>query len=203
MINYEPFMPYDSVLVTERDHCKKQLFQFNSGDNPRQHVTLAERQRVFRAVVEAKRMTRPDLEPHYRGAEPFVPGHVGQHVYVDIPFHCDYGYHLVIGDMVTIGPNCHFMDSGKITIGRKTRICANVTIDTQRTPKDSKSDKGSGGSVVAAEVVIGENCYIGPNVTIMGPVRIGTGAIIHAGSVITRVRFFATDIVCAYQLTDI
>lgn len=195
MISSEPFNPYDSGLVAERYYCKERLFQFNLGPHSCPWITPAERQRIFRAAVEAKRTNRQHPEP---GVEPFLHGHVGKNTYVDMPFYCDYGYQLVIGDMVTIGPNCIFMDSGKITIGNRTRICANVIVDTQRFLAESKSDKAGEACVVAADVTIGENCYIGPNVTLMGPLRIDSGAIIHPGSVVTKVCYIRHLSSCAF-----
>jgi acetyltransferase-like isoleucine patch superfamily enzyme len=187
MLNGEPFNPYDHNLLSEREHCSNVVFRFNMTSNERVQITRGERHRHFQALVAAKWIPRPDMDMHYRGSGPYLAGHVGVDVFVDTPFHCDYGYNLVIGDMVTIGPGCRFMDSGRITINRNARICANVTIDTQRVPTDSKSVKGSRGTVVAAEVTIGENVYIGANAVILGGVKIGTGAIIHPGSVVMKV----------------
>lgn len=156
--------------------------------NDRVQITREERYRHIQAVVAAKWIPRTDMEGHYRGAPAHLTGFVGSEIFVDTPFHCDYGYNLVIHDMVTIGPGCKFLDSGRITIGRNSKIGANVTIDTQKVPVDSKSVKGSRGTVVAAEVSIGENVYIGAGSTILAGVKIGTGAIIHPGSVVMKVR---------------
>ena len=145
-------------------------------------ITPDERMRLFRAILAPRWMHQ------YHGPNPPMGGHLGSQVFVDTPFSCDYGYNISIGEGVTIGTQCKFLDSGRITIGRNTEIGANVTIDTRKVPKDSKSLKGSRGVAVAAEVHIGENVYIGANVTIVAGVKIGTGAIIHPGSVVVRVR---------------
>jgi acetyltransferase-like isoleucine patch superfamily enzyme len=154
--------------------------------NERVQITREERHRHFQALVAAKWIPRTDIDGHHRGFAGHTTGYVGTQVFVDTPFKCDYGYNLVINDMVTIGSGCVFLDSGRISIGRNTRICANVTIDTQTVPTDSKSVKGSRGTVVAKEVSIGENVYIGANSTISAGIKIGTGAIIHPGSVVTK-----------------
>jgi acetyltransferase-like isoleucine patch superfamily enzyme len=179
MLSSEPFLPYCTQLIEERFQCKKRLHQFHTTSNPANHISLDSRLGIFRAVAELR----------YRSPEQTVDGHVGSEVFVETPFNCDYGYNLDIGDMVIVGSDCKFLDSAKITIGRNTRIGANVTIDTQTVPTNSKSLKGSRGTVVAAEVVVGENVYIGPNVTILAGVKIGNGAIIHPGAVVVRVSY--------------
>jgi acetyltransferase-like isoleucine patch superfamily enzyme len=191
MLAGEAFNPFNITLVTERELCNKQVFRYNMTSNDHVTITPEEKHRHVQAIVAAKWVHRPEMEMHYRGAAPPLAGHVGKDVFVDTPFHCDYGYNLVIHDSVTIGPACRFMDSARITIGRNSRICANVTIDTQRIPTDSKIVKGSRGTVFAAEVSIGENVYIGANAVIAAGVKIGTGAIIHPGSVVVKVSLTA------------
>jgi acetyltransferase-like isoleucine patch superfamily enzyme len=187
MLNGEPYLPYHPLLLSERDQCKSAVYRLNYTSNDAVQITRDERHRHFQAIVQARWVM------HYRGGpEPPTTGHVGPEVFVDTPFHCDYGYNLSIGDLVTIGPHCKFLDSGRITIGRGTKVSANVTIDTQKIPTDSKSMKGSRGTAIAAEVHIGENVYIGANATICAGVKIGTGAIIHPGSVVLKVGLLYT-----------
>ncbi|KAF2018058.1 hypothetical protein BU24DRAFT_164138 [Aaosphaeria arxii CBS 175.79] len=181
MLNGEPFMPFNPQLLAEREQCKAALYRHNSTANNHLEITRDERDRHFRAIVEARW-----TQHMYRGREPTSPGSVGTQVFVDTPFHCDYGYNLQIGDCVNIGAQCRFLDSSRIFIGRNTTIQSGVTIDTQKVPTDFKSLKGSRGSAVAAEIYIGENVWIGANSTILAGVRIGTGAIIFPGSVVVR-----------------
>lgn len=183
MLSGEPFMPYHQHLTWEREECRKAVYRLNYTANEKVQITADERFRHFQALAAARWI------PPSRGPEPQLAGHIGQEVFLDTPFHCDYGYNLVIHDLVTIGPGCKFLDSGKVTIGRNTHVGANVTIDTQKVPTDSKSVKGSRGLTVAAEVHIGENVYIGANATILAGVKIGTGAIIYPGSVVLKVSF--------------
>lgn len=197
MLNGEPFLPYHPQLLAERDQCKTAVYRLNSANNPEVQITRDERHRLIQAIVAARWVM------YYRGGpEPPTTGHVGPDVFVDAPFHCDYGYNLSIGDLVTIGPHCKFLDSGRITIGRNTKVSANVTIDTQKIPTDSKSIKGNRGTAIASEVSIGENVYIGANVTICAGVKIGTGAIIYPGSVVLKVSVF-TQLFLDMRLTDL
>lgn len=181
MLAGEPFYPYHPILVNEREHCSKAVWRYNCTDNPPVIITPEERHRIFQGIVMAKWLPRnnPDYIPQ-------PVGYVGSETYIEKPFQCDYGYNIVIEDMVVISPGCKLLDSGKIRIGKRSRLGANVTIDTQKMPEDSKSDKGSWGLVVAAEVCIGENVYVGTGSIIMAGVKIGNNAIINPGSVVMK-----------------
>ncbi|KAF2271321.1 trimeric LpxA-like protein [Westerdykella ornata] len=199
MLAGEDFLAFHPSLLAERDHCSNLVFRFNMTSKDNVQITHKERSRHFQAIVEAKW----NIDLHYRAsgssAIPYVAGHVGQDVHVSTPFHCDYGYNLVIGDFVSIGPGCKFLDSGRITIGRTARIGAGVIIDTQKVPTDSKSRKGVQGTCVAREVVIGENVYVGAGAVICAGVKIGTGAIVQPGAVVMKVRSAFRGCVGAYE----
>lgn len=182
MLSGEAFAPFDQVLLHEREQCRVAVHRLNNTSNEAVQITRGERDRHLQTIAAAKWVV-----PHYREREPPMAGHIGREVFVDTPFHCDYGYNLVIADMVAIGAGCKFLDSGRIVIGRNTKVGANVTIDTQRVPTESKSIKGTRGHAMAAEVHIGDNVYIGAGATITAGVKIGTGAIIYPGSVVLKV----------------
>ena len=52
---------------------------------------------------------------------------------------------------------------------------------------DPKLRNGTKGPEMGADVVIGEDCWPGGNVTVLPGVTIGKGAVIGAGSVVTKV----------------
>jgi acetyltransferase-like isoleucine patch superfamily enzyme len=136
-------------------------------------------QGCFKKIVEARW-----IQP--RNEESPVSSHLGAGVRVATPFHCDYGYNLSIDDNVIIGPNCHLLDSAKITIGKDTKIGARVIITTLEPPKDPKTLKGACGTEVAKEIYIGANVYIGDGCIVEAGVRIGNGVIIGSGSVVVH-----------------
>lgn len=183
MMDGEPFYPFDRDLVAEREKCKSAVYRYNNTNNPNLKITPEENYRYLRAILAA------GWNQPFHGGTP--SGHLGLRVYVDTPFMCDYGYNIHIGNDVEIGTSCKFLDSGEITIGSSTTICAGVTIDTIATPTDPKAVKGSNSrrTSVASKVHIGKNVWIGANCTIVAGVSIGEGAIIHPGSVVTRVSF--------------
>jgi len=177
MLNGEPFLPYDEQLVEERAHCTGAVYGFNNIASPSVHISKGDRERIFKRIVQAGW-----IPPH--SADRRVNGHYGGNVSVAMPFHCDYGYNLSLGDNVCIGPHCQFLDSARIAIGRNTKIGARVTISTIKTPTDPKQLKGTTGTEIAKEVYIGENVYIGDGVIIEAGVKIGHNAIIRSGSVV-------------------
>jgi acetyltransferase-like isoleucine patch superfamily enzyme len=103
-----------------------------------------------------------------------------------MPFFCDYGYNIPIGDNSIIGPDCQLLNSGRIAVGRNTKIGARVTISTLRVPTDKRSLKGSEGIETAREVYIGENVYIGDGCIIEAGVRVGNNATVRAESVVIQ-----------------
>jgi acetyltransferase-like isoleucine patch superfamily enzyme len=185
MLNGEPFLPSDELLMEERSHCTGALYNFNSIANPHVMISRGERDRNFRKIVQA--LWVPPPRHTDRRTVVHAGGHLGGNVNVATPFHCDYGYNLSIAENVTIGAYCRLHDSARIAIGRNTKIGNSVTIQTQKTPTDTKSLKGSNGTEIAREVHIGDNVYIGDNVIIEAGVKIGHSAIIRSGSVVSTV----------------
>ncbi|KAL5382196.1 hypothetical protein PMIN06_010654 [Paraphaeosphaeria minitans] len=180
MLNEEPFHPFDRELVAEREKCKNATYRFNNTSNPHLKISPDEVERNFRAILLAS------WTQTFGGNAP--TGHLGKPVVVETPFYCDYGYNIHIGSNVAIGVDCKFLDSGDITIGDNTTICANVTIDTMKTPTDPGFTRGCGlqRTSTAAKVHIGRNVWIGTNCLILAGVSIGDNATVHPGSVVIR-----------------
>lgn len=174
-----PFVPFDRVLLNERRQCAGAVFLFNNTANASNVIGEDTRRGQFKSIVAARWISVHDERPN-------LPGHFGENSQVATPFHCDYGYHLSIGEDVVIDSDCHFRDSARIAIGRNTKIGARVTIQTLKTPTDKSSLKGVKSTEVAQEVYIGENVYIGDSCVIEAGVRIGNNTIVRPGSVVSR-----------------
>ncbi|QQL45073.1 sugar O-acetyltransferase [Sulfuriroseicoccus oceanibius] len=119
-------------------------------------------------------------------------GHLGDSAYIDVPFYCDYGKNISIGDHVYIGLNCTFVDNHKITIGNNTLIASGVDIATATHPVSAKERiiddpaRTNKYRTMSAPVTIGNNCWIGANATIVPGVTIGDNTTIGAGSVVIK-----------------
>lgn len=94
---------------------------------------------------------------------------------------------LEINDDVAVSPACHIgADDGKIVLGRHVAIgpgtvirAANHRFSRQDLPIMSQGHQ-PGTVIIEDDVWIGANCVITPDV------RIGRGAVIGAGAVVTR-----------------
>lgn len=122
-------------------------------------------------------------------------GKVGTKAYVDTPFYCDFGIRTTLGDNVYIGMNCTFVDGHYITIGNNTLIASGVQICTATHPLKADERIVENWSpemgrncyhTYAAPVAIGDNCWIGANVTILPGVTIGDNTTVGAGSVVAK-----------------
>ncbi|OWY49423.1 zn2 cys6 DNA-binding protein [Alternaria alternata] len=178
MLDGEPFMPCDTQLVDDRRQCAAMLYHFNNTVDAIPELVQDMRERYFRAAIDAA-CTQP------RCGDSPGSGQLGSNAHVVIPFHCDYGYNVSIGDNVIIGPNSRLLDSAKISIGRNTRIGACVIITTLEAPTDTEASKISCSLEVARDVYIGENVYIGDCCVVGAGVRVGNGAITRSGSLVT------------------
>lgn len=104
-------------------------------------------------------------------------------VYVEPPFHCDYGNLIYAEEGVYINFGCIILDGGGVYIGRKTLVAPGVHIFTAEHPIDADEREGH---ETCRPVKIGERCWIGGDVTICPGVTIGDRTVIGAGSVVVR-----------------
>ena len=112
-----------------------------------------------------------------------VPG-VADSVTILPPFHCDHGNGLHLGEGVFVNYNGMFLDAGDITIGAHTLIGPNCSLYTPQHPMDFRQRRKSLES--AFPITIGEDCWLGGNVTVCPGVTIGDRCVIGAGSVVTH-----------------
>jgi acetyltransferase-like isoleucine patch superfamily enzyme len=98
------------------------------------------------------------------------------------PFNTDCGKNLTIGKRVFINSGCKFQDQGGISIGDDVLIGHNVVIATL----NHSFDPEHRGDLVPRRVQIGNKVWIGANATILPGIKIGDGAIIAAGAVVTK-----------------
>lgn len=100
------------------------------------------------------------------------------------PLYVDYGAYCHIGSHVFINHNAYLMDGGGITIGDHCFIGPNFGAYTAAHPL--LPEQRNTGLEKASPIVVGANCWLGANVTIMPGVTIGEGCVIGANSLVTR-----------------
>lgn len=98
------------------------------------------------------------------------------------PFYTNCGKNTTVGKRVFINTGCHFQDQGGITLGDGVFLGNNVVLTTMN--HDFDPEKRA--TTYPAPIVIGKNVWIGSSVTVVPGVKIGDGAIVAAGSVVTK-----------------
>ena len=88
-----------------------------------------------------------------------------------------------IGDRVSFGPRVYLSADSEVTIGNDTLIAAGVVINTST---HDPSLQPFWAHRITRPIAIGSNVWIGTNAIVMPGVRIGNGAIVAAGAVVTK-----------------
>lgn len=122
-------------------------------------------------------------------------GRIGSNVSVGLPFLCDYGRNIYIGNNVSVNMNCTFVDCSRIEIGSNVLIASNVQLYTATHPVELSERLTPGWTdrmdtyfcrTYALPIKIGNGCWLGGGVIVLPGVTIGEGSVIGAGSVVTK-----------------
>ena len=111
-------------------------------------------------------------------------GHSDDDTFINQPFYCDYGKHIRVGKRFFANFCLTVLDEALVTFGDDCFVGPNVSIYTachSTDPVERNSRKEW-----AKPVSIGNNVWLGGNVTILPGVTIGDNCTIGAGSVVTR-----------------
>ena len=111
-------------------------------------------------------------------------GGVGERVWISKTFGCDCGKNIFIGDDFTGNFNLTILDIREVYIGNHVMIGPNTLITTVGHPLSPKARRGY--MAKAAPVRIGNDVWIGGNVTILPGVTIGNNVVVAAGAVVTK-----------------
>ncbi|KJD31928.1 hypothetical protein PK35_12325 [Tamlana nanhaiensis] len=158
MLAGEMYNPSDPELMKER-HAVRLLFQeFNSLDENH----FEERKKVLYKI--------------------FI--NAGENLYVEPPFHCDYGSNIIAGKNLFMNFNCCILDVAQITIGDNCMFGPHVQIYTATHPLEFKARNS--GKEYAKPIAIGNNVWIGGNATICPGVTLGHNVVVGSGAVVTK-----------------
>lgn len=157
MLAGEPYLANDPELVTGRTHAKKLLHKLNVTE--------------YLFNDNAKAITK-DLIPN-----------AGEGLYIEPPFHCDYGYNIHCGTNVYFNVNCVVLDVMKVSIGSNVFFAPAVQLYTATHPLDAVERRSA---EFAKPITIGDDCWIGGGSIICPGVTIGSRCVIGAGSVVTK-----------------
>jgi maltose O-acetyltransferase len=157
MLAGELYDPLDPELVAGRTRARDLCWRLNATAEADQD----ERRRVLR-----------DL---------FATG--GETVWMQPPFFCDYGSNIELGERVFFNFNCVVLDVCRVRIGDFTLFGPAVQIYTPMHPMDADLRRRQ---EYGKPIAIGSDVWIGGGALILPGVRIGSRAVIGAGSVVTR-----------------
>ena len=151
----------------------------------------ASRTRAQKITKEYNQTERPDKTLRYDLLKELF-GHIGERCYIEPTFRCDYGYNISVGENFYMNYDCLLLDIAPITIGDNCMIAPGVHIysATHPIPYKERNEQMIAGKSICLEfgkpVTIGHNVWIGGRSVILPGVTIGDGAIIAAGSVVTK-----------------
>lgn len=160
---------HDSIFLDYKNTARNLLGEYN------------------RLPYDAKARKREILESLF--------GEIGENVSVGLPFICDYGRNIHIGNNVSVNMNCTFVDCNTITIGSDTLIASNVQLYTATHPVEladrlvedwQPGDAHYRWNTYARPIRIGQGCWLGGGVIVLPGITIGDGTVIGAGAVVTH-----------------
>lgn len=98
---------------------------------------------------------------------------------------CIYGReHIILGEEVVISAFVQIWGFGGLEIGDRTMIGSNCVVTTLGHDYNMKDMKNA--APIAKKITIGNDVWIGSSAIILPGIRIGDGAVIGAGSVVTK-----------------
>jgi len=111
-------------------------------------------------------------------------GHVGEGSVVEPPFYCAYGRNTHLGDHVFLNVLCTILDGAEVRIGNHVMVGPGVQLYTAA--HHLQAGPRNRGLEVARPIVIEDDVWIGGAAIVLPGVRVGRGAVVGAGAVVTH-----------------
>ena len=142
--------------------------------------------RKLRAVKRCQKLNSIDVTDYTEKTKAIKElfGSVGENPVVLPVFNCDNGKNIHVGNNFLANYNVTILDIREVKIGNDVMIGPNTmitTINHPLTPMGRRKHLG-----IATPVTIGNDVWIGGNVTILPGVKIGNNVVIAAGAVVTK-----------------
>lgn len=111
-------------------------------------------------------------------------GPVGDGLWIEPPFYCDYGYNIKGGKNLFMNFDCCILDVCPVTFGDRVMLGPGVHIYTASHPLEAQAR--SSGKEFGKPVHIGNDVWLGGGAIICPGVTIGNGVVVGAGAVVTK-----------------
>lgn len=147
------------------------------------HAELVAARTRARDLCQALNATREADQDARRRILIDLFGSAGRTVWMQPPFYCDYGSNIELGERVFFNFNCVVLDVCRVAIGDFSLFGPAVQIYTPMHPFNSERRRQQ---EFGKPVEIGSDVWVGGGAIILPGVRIGSRAVIGAGSVVTR-----------------
>ena len=157
MLAGEPYDPMDAELVAARERARDLCHALNATRDAEEET----RRRILRDLFGAG----------------------GDTVWMQPPFYCDYGANIELGERVFFNFNCVVLDVCPVRIGSFSLFGPAVQIYTPMHPFDAELRRRE---EYGKPVEIGSDVWVGGGAIILPGVRVGSRAVVGAGSVVTR-----------------
>ena len=158
MQRHEIYDDFDADLFDRRVEAKKLFKEFNRTTDDE----VEKRQEIMRKLFKR----------------------VGERVYLEPNFTCEFGKNISLGNDLYINFGCTMLDCGQITIGNNTLLGPNVSLYSANHSLDA--EERIAGALIPKPITIGNRVWIGGGSIILSGVTIGDDSVIGAGSVVTK-----------------
>ena len=140
----------------------------------------------FRAkdLVRRYNQTTEEQLPLRRALLEELLGAMGEDVWVEPPFRCDYGGQIRLGSHFYANYDCLILDVCPVTIGDHVLLGPRVCLYTAGHPLDPEARDT--GLEFGRPITIQDSVWLGGNTVVLPGVTIGAGTVVAAGSVVNR-----------------
>jgi maltose O-acetyltransferase len=167
--------------VSNPPHSERERMLAGEPYDPLDEELVAGRARA-RALTLAYNATLGDETERRRELLGELLGGVGDGVWIEPPFHCDYGSNIYVARNVYLNLGCVILDCARVEIGENSLLGPCVQIYAATHPVDPAERRA--GVEFARPVAIGADVWIGGACVVCPGVTIGAGTTVGAGSVV-------------------